>query len=119
MSYTAATPILPAPAPRAPTPASSRPHPAPLKIAALMSPLPPIEAQTEPMALPPVLPTGSKRKHDYVFQQSAQPLHHGQRQVDPHLGGHRRITHDQDVEQGMYSRADGKVGVVHFGGWQS
>ncbi|KAK7419136.1 velum formation-related protein [Neonectria punicea] len=90
----------------------------PLKISALMSPLPPIEAQTDPFPDPPTLPLGGKRKHDTVFSQSTTPLHNGQRQLDPHFGfGRRGVTPEPD--QGMYSRADGKIGVVTFNQYQS
>lgn len=91
---------------------------APLKISALMSPLPPIEAQTEPTPEPPMISVGGKRKHDSVFSQSMRPLHNGQRQQDPHYGASRRgVTPEPD--QGMYSRADGKIGVVQFNQYHS
>ncbi|KJZ75604.1 hypothetical protein HIM_05067 [Hirsutella minnesotensis 3608] len=108
-------PSLPPPSQRA---KMSRPHSslAPLKIAALMSPMPAIEAQTEPLPSPSVVPTGGKRKHDIVFQQNIQPLHDGRRQLDPHFGD--RSSSMADPGQGMYSRADGKVGVVTFSQWQ-
>ncbi|KAH6608095.1 hypothetical protein Trco_004408 [Trichoderma cornu-damae] len=86
---------------------------APLKIASLVSPLPPIEAQTEPLPPPPIMSTGGKRKHDYVFSQSTKPLHNGQRQLDAHFGhAYRGFTPEPD--QGLYSRADGQIGVVTF-----
>ncbi|KYK61174.1 hypothetical protein DCS_02315 [Drechmeria coniospora] len=92
-------------------------HPslAPLKIASLVSPLPRIEAQTAPLTLPPVVPTGGKRKHELVFQQCAEPLHDGRRQQDFHYAGYRGMS---DLGQAMYSRADGKVGVLQFSDWQ-
>lgn len=106
------TASLPPPAQR------SKPHAslASLKIASLVSPLPPIEAQTEPLPAPPVTFTGGKRKHEIVFHQNAQPLHNGRRQLDPHFGERAGAT--SDPGQGMYSRADGKVGVVTFSQWQ-
>ena len=107
-SYPSLTPLLPHP-PRQPGLNSSL---APLKIAALVSPLPPIEAQTEPLPAPPLIPTGGKRKHDAVFMQTLHPLHNGQRQHDGGYVHHRGVTPEPD--QGMYSRADGKIGVVHF-----
>ncbi|KAM6538563.1 velum formation- protein [Fusarium falciforme] len=88
-----------------------------LKIAALVSPLPPIEAQTDPAPELPSVLIGGKRKHDSVFSQSTRPLHNGQRQLDPHYGNnHRGMTPEPD--QGMYSRADGKIGVVTFNQYQ-
>ncbi|KAM4060561.1 velvet factor domain-containing protein [Hirsutella rhossiliensis] len=109
------TPSLPPPAQRT---KPIKPHAslAPLKIASLVSPLPPIEAQAEPLPAPPVVFTGGKRKHEIVFHQNAQPLHNGRRQLDPHFGGRTGAT--SDPGQGMYSRADGKVGVVTFSQWQ-
>ncbi|PNP49078.1 hypothetical protein THARTR1_10152 [Trichoderma harzianum] len=90
---------------------------APLKIASLVSPLPPIEAQTEPLPPPPLLPTGGKRKHDHVFSQNTKALHNGQRQLDAHFGhGYRGLTPEPD--QGLYSRADGQIGVVTFNQYQ-
>ncbi|UKZ82006.1 velum formation- protein [Trichoderma virens FT-333] len=139
VSYPSPAPMTPYIAPPAPSPASySSPHPsasysalpppprrhmptqsslAPLKIASLVSPLPPIEAQTEPLPPPPLLPTGGKRKHDYVFSQNTKPLHNGQRQLDAHFGhGYRGLTPEPD--QGLYSRADGQIGVVTFNQYQ-
>lgn len=110
-----ATPILPAP-PQRPRTHQHHPSLAPLKIASLVSPLPPIEAQTEPLPAPPLMSTGGKRKHDFVFHQNIQPLHNGRRQLDPHHGERRSGAPDSD--QGMYSRADGKIGVVTFSQWQ-
>ncbi|KAK3191281.1 velum formation- protein [Lecanicillium sp. MT-2017a] len=90
---------------------------APLKIASLVSPLPPIEAQTEPPPAPPVIPTGGKRKHDVVFSQSSRSLCNGERQMDPH---YRPSQHGitSDTDSGMYSRANGQVGVVQFNTYQ-
>lgn len=111
------TPSLPPPPQqqrtKAPKPYASL---APLRIASLVSPLPPIEAQTEPPPAPPEVPTGGKRKHEIVYQQNAHPLHNGKRQLDPHHG--ERAGAASDPGQGMYSRADGKVGVVTFSQWQ-
>lgn len=105
------TPIAAQPLPR--THCLPQPSLAPLRIASLMSPLPPIEAQTEPLPAPPLMSLGGKRKHDYVFPSSTRPLHNGQRQMDPHFNSrHRGLTPEPD--QGMYSRADGKIGVVTF-----
>ncbi|KAF4967320.1 hypothetical protein FZEAL_10551 [Fusarium zealandicum] len=88
-----------------------------LKISALVSPLPPIEAQAGPAPELPAFSIGGKRKHESVFSQSTRPLHNGQRQMDPHYGhGHRGFTPEPD--QGMYSRADGKIGVVTFNQYQ-
>ncbi|KAL6860972.1 hypothetical protein J3F83DRAFT_746912 [Trichoderma novae-zelandiae] len=114
----------PPPAPySAPAPPPPRPHMssqsslAPLKIASLVSPLPPIEAQTEPLPPPPMLSTGGKRKHDHVFSQNHKPLYNGQRQLDAHYGhGYRGLTPEPD--QGLYSRADGQIGVVTFNQYQ-
>ncbi|KAL7926542.1 velvet factor domain-containing protein [Trichoderma austrokoningii] len=90
---------------------------APLRIASLVSPLPPIEAQTEPLPPPPMLSTGGKRKHDYVFSQNTKPLYNGQRQLDAHFShGYRGITPEPD--QGVYSRADGHIGIVTFNRYQ-
>ncbi|PHH75799.1 hypothetical protein CDD80_2048 [Ophiocordyceps camponoti-rufipedis] len=108
-----ATPLLAAPPQRA---GKSRPSLASLKIASLVSPLPPLEAQTEPLPALSVVSTGGKRKHEIVFQQSAQPLHNGRRQQDPHYGDRPGAMHDPG--QGMYLRADGKQGVVTFSQWQ-
>ncbi|PTB50463.1 hypothetical protein M431DRAFT_95531 [Trichoderma harzianum CBS 226.95] len=106
---------LPPPPPRRQMPSQS--SLAPLKIASLVSPLPPIEAQTEPLPPPPLLPTGGKRKHDHVFSQSTKALHNGQRQLDAHFGhGYRGLTPEPD--QGLYSRADGQIGVVTFNQYQ-
>lgn len=112
------TPSLPPPVQRT---KALKPHTslAPLKIASLVSPLPPIEAQIEPPPAPPVAftgVTGGKRKHEIVFHQNAQPLHNGRRQLDPHFGQHTSAT--SDAGHGMYSRADGKVGLVTFSHWQ-
>ncbi|RFU76280.1 red and blue light sensing [Trichoderma arundinaceum] len=113
-------PMAPYSAPPPPPPRREMPSQAslaPLKIAALVSPLPPIEAQTEPLPPPPLMPTGGKRKHDYVFSQSHKPLHNGQRQLDAHFGhGYRGLTPEPD--QGLYSRADGQIGVVTFNQYQ-
>ncbi|KAH7153237.1 velvet factor-domain-containing protein [Dactylonectria macrodidyma] len=106
-----------------PTPVSAHPSRSqtslpPLKIASLISPLPPIEAQTGPFPELPPIPIGGKRKHDSVFSQSTTPLHNGQRQLDPHYGiGRRGVT--PEPGQGTYSRADGKIGVVTFNQYQS
>lgn len=109
-----------------PTPISAQPRPqpqppttlAPLKICNLMSPLPPIEAQTEPTYEPPSIATGGKRKHDSVFSQSTRPLHNGQRQQDPHYNaGRRGIT--PEPFSGTYNRADGNIGVVNFSKFHS
>ncbi|KAK5997868.1 Developmental and secondary metabolism regulator VEL1 [Cladobotryum mycophilum] len=117
----------PTPMAAQPPPRSIQPQPhyqprshhslAPLRIESLVSPLPPIEAQMDPLPAPPMLPTGAKRKHDFVFSQNTKPLHNGQRQLDPHFGhGYRGVTPEPD--QGMYSRADGKIGVVTFNQYQ-
>ncbi|KAK1239507.1 hypothetical protein MKX07_008995 [Trichoderma sp. CBMAI-0711] len=106
-----------APAPPPPRPSMSQSSLAPLKIASLVSPLPPIEAQTEPLPPPPMLSTGGKRKHDHVFSQNHKPLYNGQRQLDAHYGhGYRGLTPEPD--QGLYSRADGQIGVVTFNQYQ-
>ncbi|OAA79537.1 sexual development activator VeA [Akanthomyces lecanii RCEF 1005] len=106
-SYPSRRPLLPQP---------SSSH-APLKIASLMSPLPPIEAETEAPPRLPHIPTGGKRKHDFVFHQTTDPLHNRQRQVDMH---HRsnppRLYPEPD--QCMYSRADGNIGYVRFNSCQ-
>ncbi|KHN98250.1 VeA protein [Metarhizium album ARSEF 1941] len=104
-----ATPLLPHPPRRA-----SQSSLAPLKIAALVSPspLPPIEAQTEPPPVAPIVPTGGKRKHQDVFMQGLQPLHNGQRQQDISYGRFRHFS--PEPFQGIYSRADGKVDVIQF-----
>jgi hypothetical protein len=104
-TYPARRPILP------------QPSLAPLKIASLVSPLPPIEAQTEPPRTPPYVPTGGKRKHDLVFAQSSHPLSNGERQLDPH---HRSTSRGiaSDTDSGMYSRANGQVGMVQFNTYQ-
>ena len=102
--------------PRPPIPSSK--SLAPLKISSLMSPLPPIEAQTEPTYELPSVSIGGKRKHESVFSQNNRPLHNGQRQMDAHYGlGRRGLTPEPD--QGMYSRADGKIGVVQFNQYHS
>lgn len=91
---------------------------APLKISSLMSPLPPIEAQTEPIYELPSVSIGGKRKHEIVFSQSSRPLHNGQRQIDSHHGvGRHNLSPEPD--HGMYTRADGGVGVVQFPQWQT
>lgn len=107
------TPLLPQPPRR-----TSQSSLAPLKIAALVSPspLPPIEAQTEPVPMPPLIPTGGKRKLDDVFLQNLNPLHNGQRQHDPHYGRFRGLT--PEPYHGMYSRADGKVDTIEFNRYQ-
>ncbi|KAF4123706.1 Velvet factor [Geosmithia morbida] len=93
---------------------SSHQQLAPLKIERLVSPMPVIEPQTEPMPEPQAVPTGGKRKHDIVFHQSLhQPLHNRQRQLDPHYGGRSRGL-SPDPQEGAYSRADGTVGVITF-----
>ncbi|KAH8714367.1 velvet factor-domain-containing protein [Ilyonectria robusta] len=90
----------------------------PLKISSLISPLPPIEAQTDPFPEPPLISVGGKRKHESVFTQNTMSLHNGQRQLDPHYGNYRRgVTPEPD--QGLYSRADGKIGVVTFNQYHS
>jgi hypothetical protein len=85
----------------------------PLKIAALVSPLPPIEAQIEPDILPPVIYTGGKRKHDYSFCQSTTPLHNGQRQQDPHYDDRQR-GFSAEPQEAVFSRADGSKGAAPF-----
>ncbi|KAK2592750.1 velum formation-related protein [Conoideocrella luteorostrata] len=92
---------------------------APLRIAALVSPsppLPPMEVSLEPQPELPMLPIGSKRKHDNVFSQNLNPLHNGQRQHDPHFRRPWGTTPEPD--EGMYSRADGKIGVAQFSQYQ-
>lgn len=107
-SYTARRPLLPQPSQHAP-----------LKISSLMSPLPPIEAQTEPAPRPPDIPTGGKRRHEDVFQQSLTPLHNGQRQMDMHYSNdRRRILPVPEPNQCTYLRADGEVGYVQFNSYQ-
>ena len=92
---------------------------APLKISSLMSPLPPIEAQTEPLPAPPVLLTGGKRKHELVFSQSTRPLHNGQRQQDPHYhDGRRGRTPEPEANYGSYQRADGTHSLIPFNHYQ-
>ncbi|KAF7550570.1 hypothetical protein G7046_g7971 [Stylonectria norvegica] len=89
-----------------------------LPISALMAPMSPIEAQTDPLPEPPNFSLSSKRKYGNVFSSSQRPLHNGQRQQDPHYGHSRRgVTPEPD--QGMYSRADGKMSVVTFNQYRS
>ncbi|KAM0455824.1 hypothetical protein ACHAPV_002915 [Trichoderma viride] len=120
--YAPSGPAAPYSAPSLPPPllrreSSTQSSLAPLRIASLVSPLPPIEAQTEPLPPPPMMSTGGKRKHDYVFSQSTKPLYNGQRQRDAHFShGYRGVTPEPD--QGVYSRADGHIGVVTFNRYQ-
>lgn len=86
---------------------------APLRIAALVSPNQPIEAQTEPLPPPPMIATGGKRKHDYVFSQNVRPLYNGQRQQDPHFTTGRR-GYTPEPHEGTYSRADGSTCSIPF-----
>lgn len=115
-----ATPVMAHPPPRPhaqsiPQPQTHRNSLAPLKISSLVSPLPPIEAQTEPLPAPPIMLTGGKRKHDLVFSQSTRPLHNGQRQQDPHYhDGRRGRAQDFDPGSGSYARADGSLSTVSF-----
>ncbi|KAI9170987.1 Developmental and secondary metabolism regulator veA [Paramyrothecium foliicola] len=113
-----ATPIMPHPVPRAHMPnlpvAESRSQHslAPLKISSLISPLPPIEAQTEPLPPVPVIPTGSKRKHESVFDQIIRPLHNGERPRELSYSRGRYVTEDE--LKGTYARADGRIECVTF-----
>ena len=85
----------------------------PLKIQDLISPIPPIEAQSDPRGPPPSTMTGSKRKHDIVFSQNSRSLHNGQRQLDPHFDKFRRgISQEPDLP--TYQRADGKIMLAEF-----
>lgn len=95
-----------------------RPTLAPLKIASLVSPLPPIVAQDEYSPAPPPVPTGGKRKLDSVFAESSRPLHNGERQSDPHHSGSRRGL-SPEPDHGYYLRADGLMGIVTFNKYQS
>lgn len=101
---------------------SSQPSLAPLKIASLMSPLPPIEADTD---VPPVssahIAVGAKRHHDAVFGHSSKPLYDGNRPVDPHFrprGYSQMEPPEQLYSRAVYSRANGKIGVVAFNQYQ-
>ncbi|OAQ96502.1 hypothetical protein LLEC1_01390 [Akanthomyces lecanii] len=105
--------------PRRPVPSqslSSSSH-APLKISSLMSPLPPIEAETEAPPRLPHVPTGGKRKHELVFHQTTDPLHNRQRQVDMHYRSNPPRLYPEP-DQCMYSRADGNIGYVRFNSYQ-
>jgi hypothetical protein len=111
----ASTPIssaaMPTPAPSN----SSYSSRAPLKIASLVSPpnnLPIIEAQTEPEAPAPIIPTGGKRKHDYSFYNSSPRLHNGQRPQDPHFCHRSHLP--QEPHDPSYSRADGSLLMAQF-----
>ncbi|TQV97651.1 sexual development activator VeA [Cordyceps javanica] len=115
-SYVAPHPPTPTCHPRRPLLPHPSPSHAPLKIASLMSPLPPIEAQTEPPPRLPNIPTGGKRKHETVFRQTSSSLHNGQRQVDLHYKNNLR--HHSEPDQCMYSRADGEIGYVRFNSCQ-
>jgi hypothetical protein len=71
-----------------------------------------IEPDTDPRPrIAPLAPAGSKRKHDYTFDQNSRPLHNGERQVDPHYAKHLQ-RHDE--EKGTFRRADGTVERVTF-----
>ncbi|ATY66980.1 sexual development activator [Cordyceps militaris] len=101
--------------PLLPQPSPSLSH-APLKISSLMSPLPPIEAETEALPRLPNIPTGGKRKHEIVFHQTSGSLHNGQRQSEPHYRSNPRYYPEPDFS--MYSRADGEIGYVRFNSCQ-
>jgi hypothetical protein len=113
-----ATPIAAHPPPQSlqhSQPHAQRPNSlAPLKISALMSPLPPIEAQTEQLPPPPPMPTGGKRKHDHVFSQNMRPLHNGQRPMESYHSHHYRAYGPESEEFGTYSRADGSRVLAKF-----
>lgn len=103
---------------------SSQPSLAPLKIASLMSPLPPIEADTE---LPPVpsaahVAIGTKRSHDAVFNQSSRPLYDGNRPVDPHFRSRgysqTESAADHVYSRAVYSRANGNIALLAFNRFQ-
>ena len=85
-----------------------------MKIHQLVSPSsPPIEAQAEPLAPPPPIPIGGKRKHEDTFSQNSTPLHNGQRQADAH---HNKAK--PNAESGSYYRADGRLASVQFNKWE-
>lgn len=110
-SYSTLRPLLAHPSP------SPSPSPAPIKIASLMSPLPPIEAQTEPIRRLPDIPPGGKRKHEIVFRQPTEPLHNGRRQVDLHYRRHLPRLYPEP-DQCMYAKADGEIAYVQFNSYQ-
>jgi hypothetical protein len=86
----------------------------PLSITALVSPtpLPPIEAQTEPPSPIPVMRTGSKRKHEHVFPSShIQPLYNGQRPAEVPYGSRAYVDGDTIAH---YPRASGRMSSVPF-----
>lgn len=100
-----------------PPPQSSGPTQLPpIRMPSLMTTstsLPPIEVGYDALTDHSAHSTGGKRKHESVFSQSTRPLFNGQRQMDPHYsGGRRRVSPEPD--QGMYSRADGQIGLVTF-----
>lgn len=87
---------------------------APLKISSLMSPLPPIEAQTEPLPPPPAMYAGDKRRHDYVFSShgSDSRVTNGARQpeVDYRYG--------QAHYESMFMQSDGYQMSAQFNQWR-
>ncbi|KAH6885902.1 velvet factor-domain-containing protein [Thelonectria olida] len=105
----------PRPLPQIQTQPHPQPQLPPIRMPSLMSStsLPPIEVQHDPLTEPPAISVGGKRKHESVFSQSTRPLFNGQRQTDPHYGAGRRGV-SPEPDQGMYSRANGQIGVVAF-----
>lgn len=57
---------------------------------------------------------GSKRKHEYTFDQNTRPLHNGKRQVDPH---YKERGQNSRPIGGRYDHADGTIDYVTFNRW--
>ena len=78
-----------------------------MAIASLVTPDAPLEAQTEPIVPPPIIPTGGKRKMGDAFVEIGNRSKNGMRTSD--------LTRElNDPRYGSYTRADGSQATVPF-----